>query len=137
MPVSDHQMIEAWKQVLTLSKLEAGQSVTGTLFVVNAEDLARFDRREWIYDRVNVTDLLRGVTVEGGSAWVYCGKPEHVSEFPATRKLGAVRRTYLDILADGHQSLGPDFVRAYETSTDPVPESLVIDDVRREDVVGA
>jgi 2,5-dihydroxypyridine 5,6-dioxygenase len=28
MPVSDHQMIEAWKQVLTLSKLEAGQSVT-------------------------------------------------------------------------------------------------------------
>jgi 2,5-dihydroxypyridine 5,6-dioxygenase len=28
MPVSDHQMIEAWKQVLTLSKLQAGQSVT-------------------------------------------------------------------------------------------------------------
>jgi len=28
MPVSDHQMIEAWKQVLTLSKLKAGQSVT-------------------------------------------------------------------------------------------------------------
>ena len=115
----------------------SGQSVTGTLFVVNAEDLARFDRREWIYDRVNVTDLLRGVTVEGGSAWVYCGKPEHVSEFFVTRKLGAVRRTYLDILADGHQSLGPNFVRAYETSTDPVPESLVIDDVRRDDVVGA
>jgi len=48
-----------------------------------------------------------------------------------------VRRTYLDILADGHQGLGPDFVRAYENSTDPVPESLVIDDVRRDDVVGA
>ncbi len=28
MPVSDHQLIEAWKQVLTLSKLEAGQIVT-------------------------------------------------------------------------------------------------------------
>ena len=28
MPVSDHQMIEAWKQVLTLSKLQTGQSVT-------------------------------------------------------------------------------------------------------------
>lgn len=28
MPVSDHQLIEAWKQVLTLSKLQAGQSVT-------------------------------------------------------------------------------------------------------------
>lgn len=28
MPVSDHQMIQAWKQVLTLSKLEPGQAVT-------------------------------------------------------------------------------------------------------------
>jgi len=28
MPVSDHQLIEAWKQVLTLSRLQAGQSVT-------------------------------------------------------------------------------------------------------------
>jgi 2,5-dihydroxypyridine 5,6-dioxygenase len=28
MPVSDYQLIEAWKQVLTLSKLEAGQTVT-------------------------------------------------------------------------------------------------------------
>jgi len=28
MPVSDHQLIDAWKQVLSLSKLEAGQSVT-------------------------------------------------------------------------------------------------------------
>ena len=28
MPVSDHQLIDAWKQVLTLSKLEPGQTVT-------------------------------------------------------------------------------------------------------------
>jgi 2,5-dihydroxypyridine 5,6-dioxygenase len=28
MPVSDHQMIEAWKKVLTLSRLEHGQTVT-------------------------------------------------------------------------------------------------------------
>jgi 2,5-dihydroxypyridine 5,6-dioxygenase len=28
MPVSDHVMIEAWKEVLTLSRLEAGQTVT-------------------------------------------------------------------------------------------------------------
>ncbi|GAB1577170.1 2,5-dihydroxypyridine 5,6-dioxygenase [Bordetella petrii] len=28
MPVSDHEMISAWKQVLTLSKLQAGQTVT-------------------------------------------------------------------------------------------------------------
>lgn len=28
MPVSDSQLIDAWKQVLTLSRLEPGQTVT-------------------------------------------------------------------------------------------------------------
>ena len=28
MPISDYEMIAAWKQVLTLSKLQAGQTVT-------------------------------------------------------------------------------------------------------------
>jgi pimeloyl-ACP methyl ester carboxylesterase len=115
----------------------ARERVIGILFVVNDQDLERFDQREWIYDRVDITTALRDVTVDGGRAWVYCGKPEHVSELPATRQLGAVRRTYLNILADGHQALGPDFVDAYNKSTDPVPESVVIDDVRRDDVVGA
>lgn len=112
------------------------ERVTGVLFVVNSDDLARFDKREWIYDRVDITTRLRGVSVTGGSAWVYCGKLEYVFEFPASRRLGAVRRTYLNILADGHKALGPEFVRAYNESTDPVPDSLVIDDVRRDDVIG-
>jgi hypothetical protein len=115
---------------------QSRERVSGVLFVVNADDLERFDRREWIYDRVEVTTVLRGVSVEGGAAWVYCGKPDYVFDHPSSRQFGAVRRSYLNILADGHRALGQDFVHAYEESTDPVPESLVIDDVRRDDVIG-
>jgi pimeloyl-ACP methyl ester carboxylesterase len=115
---------------------QTGIRVSGILFVVNSHDLERFDTREWIYDRVDITTALQGVRVDGGTAWVYCGKPEYVSAHPASPQLGAVRRTYLQILADAHQALGGDFVRAYEESTDPVPESLVIDDVRRDDLMG-
>jgi pimeloyl-ACP methyl ester carboxylesterase len=125
------------KQIFYLNvERRGGERVTGVLFVVNSDDLKRFDKREWIYDRVDVTTVLQGATVSGGSAWVYCGKPDYVSQFPASRQLGAIRRTYLNILADGHKALGRDFVRAYEDSTDPVPETLVIDDVRRDDVLG-
>ncbi len=59
-----------------------------------------FDRREWIYDRISITDMLRGVTVEA----VRHGSMREARtclRVPATRKLGAVRRTYLDISRTG------------------------------------
>jgi hypothetical protein len=113
---------------------DAASTTNGILFIVNEQELARFDAREWIYDRVDVSAALLGVSIENGSAWVYCGKPEYVSAHPATPEEGAIRRTYLDILDAGHRALGADFVRAYDASTDAVPPSLVVDDVRRDDV---
>jgi pimeloyl-ACP methyl ester carboxylesterase len=110
-----------------------GSMLNGVLFVVRSDDLAPFDAREWIYDRVDIAPRLRGVQVEGGAAWIYRGKPEHVRPHPASPANGAVRRTYLDVVHTGHRALGQDFVRGYEASTDPVPLSLVVDDVRRDD----
>jgi hypothetical protein len=66
--------------------------------------------------------------------WVYRGKPEYVCEPPSQPELGAVRRTYVDILQAGFRSMGIDFQRRYEASTDPVPQSIVVNDVRRADV---
>ncbi len=113
---------------------DAGRAVNGVLFVVNDEELRRFDAREWIYDRVDVSARLRGVEVTGGQAWLYQGKPAHVSAHPPTPEGGAVRRTYLEIISQGHRALGEPFVRAYEASTDPVPLPIVVDDVRRNEM---
>jgi len=115
---------------------QPGTRVNGVLFVVDASELARFDKRESIYDRIDVTSQLRGVTIEGGSAWLYCGRKEHLVQGVPSARTAAIRATYLQILADGHRGLGPDFVRAYEASTDPVPDSLVVQDVRQDDLMG-
>ena len=64
---------------------------------------------------------------------VYQGKPEFVSDPPARPEHGAVRRTYVDILEAGFRAMGPEFERQDASSTDPVPRSIVIDDVRRAD----
>ena len=113
---------------------DADCHINGIIFVVTKEELEKFDQREWIYDRVAVTENLRGVRVEGGTAWAYRAKPEHVSAHPASPRLGAIRRTYLDILATGHRDLGPEFAAAYTASTDPVPQALVVDDVRKSEL---
>jgi pimeloyl-ACP methyl ester carboxylesterase len=112
----------------------ADKSVNGVLFVVDSEELERFDAREWIYDRVEITSALRGVEVEGGQAWIYRGKAEHVWAHPPSPEGGAIRRTYLEIVQAGHRALGQQFVREYEVSTEPIPQSLVVADVRRDDL---
>jgi hypothetical protein len=105
----------------------AGTAVNGVLYVVDAAALAVFDGREWIYDRVDITDELGGVEVRGGSAWMYVGKPEFVVAAPQ-RPEYAVRRTYLNVVEQGLSDLGMEFRAGYEASTDSVPACLVIHD---------
>ena len=108
------------------------QRMNGVLFVLNDSDLKAFDSREWIYDRVQVNDSLRGVAVLNGPAWVYVAKPEFLCPVPLTPSQTAIRKTYLGLLEDGHKSLGPGFVDDYRHSTDSVPYQIVIDDHRRD-----
>jgi pimeloyl-ACP methyl ester carboxylesterase len=110
---------------------DEASSVNGILFVVSTEELKQFDEREWIYDRVDVSERLADVRVEGGAAWVYGGKPEFTGAHPAGPGQGAIRRTYLNILRDGHRDLGSTFAATYAATTEPVPPNLVFYDVRR------
>ena len=103
-------------------------SINGVVFVVHGHELDAYDRREWIYDRAPINDDLEDVRIEGGQAWAYVAKPEYILAPPDTPQKGAVRKTYLDFLADGHRRLGPAFAQRYNASTDPVPTHLIIDD---------
>lgn len=38
-------------------------SLNGCLFVVNKSELAEFDKREWIYRRVDVTKNIEGLNI--------------------------------------------------------------------------
>ena len=105
-----------------------GSSINGVLFVVRDAELKAYDAREWIYDRVAVNDQLEDLRVEGGMAWAYVAKPEYLMDPPESPRLGAVRKTYLDFLSEGHRRLGMEFERRYYASTEPVPQHLVIDD---------
>lgn len=97
------------------------------VFVVGKEELEAYDRRESIYDRVDVTDEL-DVNIEGGRACIYVCRPEYcLSDVDSTEK-GAIRAAYLRIVESGLAQLGEEFRQRYLASTDPVPEHLVIDD---------
>ena len=106
---------------------DAAASVNGLLYVVSSDALAAFDARESVYDRVEITNVLSGVEVRGGAAWMYVAKPEFVIAAPR-RPEYAIRQTYLEVVESGLSDLGLEFRERYESSTDPVPAKLVIHD---------
>jgi pimeloyl-ACP methyl ester carboxylesterase/cation transport regulator ChaC len=113
-----------------------GRRVNGVIFVINEDDLRTLDKREWIYDRVKINEMLRGVTVLKGPAWAYVGKPEHLLATQAVEpRQAAIRRSYLDMLDSGKSDLGSSFATAYDDSTDPVPTRLIVLDHRREELI--
>jgi hypothetical protein len=105
-------------------------AINGVLFVLDPADLAAFDQREWIYNREDITDELRGVAVRGGRAYTYVAKAEYRLEGATSPAQAAVRSSYLQILEAGFADLGDAFRIAYENSSDPVPEHLIIADRR-------
>jgi cation transport regulator ChaC len=104
-----------------------GVSVNGVLYVVPAATVGEFDAREWVYDRIDGTELLSGVEVRGGHAWMYVGRPEFLVETPQ-RIDYAVRQTYIDVVEEGLADLGQEFRAEYQASTDVAPRHLVIHD---------
>jgi hypothetical protein len=104
---------------------DAGTMLNGILFVVNDAELASFDERESIYDRVDVT---HGLPVTGGQGYVYVCRPEYTVKNVASPRQAAVRATYIDIVETGLNELGLAFRAGYERSSDPVPQHLVIQD---------
>ncbi len=106
-----------------------GALLNGVVVVVTIEQLTSLDQREWMYDRVAVTEKLQDVRVIGGEVYLYASKPEFVVHDVVSPRFAAVRASYLDIVETGLADLGSTFRAAYERSTDPVPRHLVIQDL--------
>lgn len=109
-----------------------GDSVNGTLFVVEPDELIAFDRREWIYDRVDVTGVVQGVSVVGGRVFVYVAKPEWLVCADGCRDDAAVRQTYMQTVERGLSELGSKFRAQFERTTDPVPAWRLFNDQKAE-----
>jgi hypothetical protein len=103
-------------------------TLNGLVYVVGPDDLARFDEREAVYDRVRIDDDLIEPAVAGGPVYAYVGKPEYLLDAPVPPSQAAVRASYLAIVEEGLRELGAGFRQQYDRSTDPPPSGSIVDD---------
>jgi hypothetical protein len=114
---------------LNISEAPASMSVNGVVYIISEPELEAFDKREAVYDRIDVAAGLSDLNVAGGPVWVYVGKAPYVMIDPLPLMEAAIRASYLDIIEKGLAEMGPEFRRHYEGSSEPAPRSNVINDL--------
>jgi hypothetical protein len=105
-----------WVVFLDLVRVP-GASVNGILSPVDDDELARLDRRERNYDRVDVT---ASIDAPPGRTWAYVGSAVGRRRRADGERAGAavIQRAYLDKVRAGFAALGPDELARFEASTD-------------------
>lgn len=104
------------------------QVLNGLLAFIDKSNLPALDRRENVYDRIDITQHINEYRFEGGSVYTYEGKKSHVDEQIISPREAAVQKSYLDTIEQALQKLGRSFRKQYEASTDEPPRRLVIRD---------
>ena len=95
---------------------DPSSTVNGLVRPVSGTELARLDRRERNYDRVEVTGQIEGFE---GRVWTYRGSVEGRERLRRGREGGrvVVSRDYLEKVRTGFARLGPDEERAFAESS--------------------
>jgi hypothetical protein len=112
----------------------AEDNVNGVLYFLAEDEVEVFDRREWTYDRILVDWTAPDFEPGAGKAYMYIAKPDWPVIAGRPKAWAAIRKTYLDVIAEGIAGLGESFRAGYERSTDPVPPELILIDKNPSDV---
>lgn len=103
-------------------------TLNGLIYVVGPDDLARFDEREAVYDRIRIDEDVVEPTVTGGPVYAYVGREGFLLERPVPPTKAAIRASYIAIVDEGLRDLGPAFRQQYDRSTDQPPAGSIVDD---------
>jgi dephospho-CoA kinase len=99
-----------------------GEVVNGIVGRVDDEELARLDRRERHYDRVDVTQVASvvGGAVDGAIV-LYLPRPGTIEHYERARDDGtaAIEQRYWDLVDRAFAAFGPDAHARYHATTPP------------------
>lgn len=106
--------------------------VNGVIGWVSDDELARLDRRERHYDRVDVTERSRVQGDVSGRIVTYVPRPEaqHHCESARREGRGAIERRYWDLVDGAFAALGAEQRATYHAST-PDPGLPIVELARR------
>lgn len=95
------------------------------LYQITTEELARFDKREWGYRRVDVTDKIDEFRFRGGEVYVYEGLPGNLDRSSYDKGTYIAIKEYIDMVASACDGTGKDFRSEFDKTTRPCAYQIV------------
>ena len=99
------------------------ERTNGSVVRVDGDELARLDRRESDYDRVDVTSLITSAVLPpGATVMTYVPRASAIERYVRSRdeRRGAVRQGYVDLVRQAFADLGVgELDRYHATTPDP------------------
>ncbi|TXE18775.1 gamma-glutamylcyclotransferase [Psychroserpens burtonensis] len=95
------------------------------LFFVTPEELVQLDKREFGYERIDVTDKVEELSFKGGSVFVYKAKQDHTYDYQE-ENTSVLHQSYIDLVTNACDSIGKEFRDEFEASTLPYNKEVVV-----------
>lgn len=95
------------------------------LYLVNEEDLAKIDKRERGYKRVDITDKVEEHDFSGGRVYIYEGLPEYADVSAADPQKYIIVKEYVNQVRQACDGIGEPFRVEFEQSTRPFAHPVV------------
>ena len=109
---------------LNISAKKGGR-INAVLYVISREDLANLDKREWGYQRVDVTDKIEEFRFRGGKAYAYEGLPGKSAGSPAANSVYILIKEFQDMVTGACDAVGKSFRDEFDSSTRPCTFDIV------------
>jgi hypothetical protein len=87
--------------------------------------MARLDKREWGYRRVDVTDRIEEFRFRGGKVYVYEGLPAGPAESSTQKGTYILIKEFADMVAKACDDRGKNFRDEFDKSTKPCAYPVV------------
>jgi len=99
--------------------------INGILYLITNEELLRFDKREYGYRRVDVTDKIEEFRFRGGKVYVYEGLPGRTGGASLDTGTYILIKEFADRVTGACDARGKDFRNEFDKSTRPCAYQVV------------
>jgi len=91
--------------------------VNCVLYFISSEEMTGFDKREWGYERIDVTDRIEEYEFTGGKVFTFKAIPEYTYNHDLDLDGIILDKSYVDRVTNACDSIGIDFREEFEAST--------------------
>jgi hypothetical protein len=94
-----------------------GSSINCILYLISNEDLIKVDKREYGYNKVDVTDRLEEYNITGGQVYVYQQPQDYYDKTSWDLTKFILVKDYIDFILKACDGLGESFRAEFDKST--------------------